>query len=278
MGAKVTLLAYTPSPEQTVAMAAKLCYSKSDIESVREGLTEEKTASFLDMLSSIGHQSPIEHASFTFGIEGISRACSHQLVRHRIASYSQQSQRYVDGTSFDYVTPPLIAQSPELSKLYSAALDTEMKAYEELRTGLMAANIRAYINEKGITELDASCGSAELIEAFRAIEPKQCSAFEKQANEDARFILPNACTTKIICTFNARSLLNFFEHRCCNRAQWEIRDVAQQMLILVKDVAPHLFSKAGPGCVFGACPEGKMSCGKASEMRKLFKGIGEAES
>ena len=119
MSAKVTLLAYTPNPEQTVAMSAKLCYSKSDIETVRDGLTEEKTASFLDMLSSFGHQSPIEHASFTFGIEGISRACSHQLVRHRIASYSQQSQRYVDGSSFEYVTPPAIAENPELLEKYT---------------------------------------------------------------------------------------------------------------------------------------------------------------
>ncbi len=270
MGAKVTLLAYTPMPEQTVAMAAKLCYSKSDISDVKEGLTEEKTASFLDMLSSLGHQSPIEHASFTFGIEGISRACSHQLVRHRIASYSQQSQRYVDGTSFEFVTPPVIAESPELSKLYNDALDTEMKAYEQLRNGLMAASIRKHIKEKAL-DIDAALPDGELIEEFRKVNKAQCSAFEKQSNEDARFILPNACTTKIICTFNARSLLNFFEHRCCNRAQWEIRDVAQQMLLLVKEVAPHLFQKAGPGCVWGTCPEGRMSCGRAAEMREKFR-------
>ena len=274
MGAKVTLLAYTPMPEQTVAMAAKLCYSKSDIGSVREGLTEEKTASFLEMLSSLGHQSPIEHASFTFGIEGISRACSHQLVRHRIASYSQQSQRYVDGTSFEFVTPPKIAQSDELSKLYSEALETEMNAYEKLRNGLMAASIRSLVTEspEKYEKLGDIGGKTdgELIEAFRSIDKQTCSAFEKSANEDARFILPNACTTKIICTFNARSLLNFFEHRCCNRAQWEIRDVAQQMLLLVKDVAPHIFAKAGPGCVYGACPEGAMSCGRAAEMKKKF--------
>ena len=270
MAAKVTLLAYTPMPEQTVAMAAKLCYSRSDISDVKEGLTEEKTASFLDMLSSLGHQSPIEHASFTFGIEGISRACSHQLVRHRIASYSQQSQRYVDGTSFDFVTPPMIEQSPELSKLYAEALDTEMKAYSTLRDGLMAAHIRAYIKEKPL-DIDTTLADGELIEAFRAADKAKCSAIEKQSNEDARFILPNACTTKIICTFNARSLLNFFEHRCCNRAQWEIRDVAQQMLLLVKEVAPHLFAKAGPGCVWGSCPEGSMSCGRAAEMREKFR-------
>ena len=247
MSAKVTLLNYTPEPERTVAMAAKLCYSKSDIDTVRDGLTEEKTASFLDMLSSIGHQSPIEHITFTFGIEGISRACSHQLVRHRIASYSQQSQRYVDGTTFDFVTPPAVAENPVLLEKYNNAIELEAKAYDV-----------------------SALSDGELCDKFREIDKKRFSAFEKLANEDARFILPNACTTKIICTFNARSLLNFFEHRCCNRAQWEIRDVAQQMLALVKNVAPHIFSKAGPGCLYGVCPEGNMSCGKMLEMREKF--------
>ena len=188
-------------------------------------------------------------------------------MRHRIASYSQQSQRYVDGTSFEFVTPPKIAASEELSKLYDDALETEMKAYEKLRNGLMAVEIKSLSKGEDLSKLD----DAEIIERFRAIDKKSCSAIEKRANEDARFILPNACTTKIICTFNARSLLNFFEHRCCNRAQWEIRDVAQQMLLLVKDVAPHIFAKAGPGCVYGACPEGAMSCGRAAEMRAKFR-------
>ncbi len=271
MSAKVTLLAYTPNPEQTVAMSAKLCYSKSDIETVRDGLTEEKTASFLDMLSSFGHQSPIEHASFTFGIEGISRACSHQLVRHRIASYSQQSQRYVDGSSFEYVTPPAIAENPELLEKYTKALELEAKAYVEVRDALIVQSIKKYAenSDVNIGEL-SNMSDSDIICSFKNFDKKKFSAFEKTANEDARFILPNACTTKIICTFNARSLLNFFEHRCCNRAQWEIRDVAQQMLVLVKEVAPHIFQKAGPGCLYGSCPEGAMSCGKAKEMREKF--------
>ncbi|MBQ3968956.1 MAG: FAD-dependent thymidylate synthase [Clostridia bacterium] len=274
MSAKVTLLAHTPDPEQTVAMAAKLCYSKSDIETVKEGLTEEKTAAFLDMLSSLGHQSPIEHASFTFGIEGISRACSHQLVRHRIASYSQQSQRYVDGSTFEYVTPPKIAQDPMLLEKYEHALELEAKAYVEIRDSLIAAGIKKYLSEnenaaQAFGDISEKTEN-EIIGDFKEFDKKRFSAFEKTANEDARFILPNACTTKIICTFNARSLMNFFEHRCCNRAQWEIRDVAQQMLLLVKEVCPHIFAKAGPGCLYGGCPEGKMSCGKAKEMREKF--------
>lgn len=271
MAAKVVLLAYTPCPEQTVAMAAKLCYSKSDIETVKEGLTEEKTASFLDMLSSLGHQSPIEHASFTFGIEGISRACSHQLVRHRIASYSQQSQRYVDGSSFEYVTPPSIAENPEILEKYNKALDIESKAYVEVRNALIAGSIKKYLTNIEHSFGDISEKSEDaIISEFYDFDKKKFSEFEKRANEDARFILPNACTTKIICTFNARSLMNFFEHRCCNRAQWEIRDVAQQMLLLVKDAAPHIFKKAGPACLYGTCPEGKMSCGRAKEMREKF--------
>ena len=141
MAVKVTLLAHTPNPEQTVAMAAKLCYSPSDIENIREGLTEEKTTSFLNMLSDLGHASPTEHASFTFGIEGISRACSHQLVRHRIASYSQQSQRYVDGTRFDFVTPPEIEKNPKALAAYEKALAVEAQAYKEIRDSLVAGYI-----------------------------------------------------------------------------------------------------------------------------------------
>ena len=110
---KVELLAHTPEPEKIVATAAKLCYSSSDIGSLKDGLTDEKTESFIDMLVSIGHESVMEHVSFTFGIEGISRACSHQLVRHRIASYSQKSQRYVNENGFEFITPPAITELPE---------------------------------------------------------------------------------------------------------------------------------------------------------------------
>lgn len=276
MSAKVTLLAYTPMPEQTVAMAAKLCYAKSDIDTIKEGLTEEKTGAFVDMLAEIGHESPIEHASFTFGIEGISRACSHQIVRHRIASYSQQSQRYVDGRAFEFVVPPSVAENAELLEKYNRAIELEQKAYVEVRDALMVQSIKKYIDENigvksQLSNIDSK-SDAEIIAEFKEIDKKRCSSFEKLANEDARFILPNACTTKIICTFNARSLMNFFAHRCCNRAQWEIRDVAQQMLSLVKPIAPHIFKKSGPPCLFGPCPEGKMSCGKAAEMREKYLG------
>lgn len=265
MAIKVTLLAHTPNPEQTVAMAAKLCYSPSGIEDIREGLTEEKTASFINMLSDLGHASPIEHASFTFGIEGISRACSHQLVRHRIASYSQQSQRYVDGTKFDFVTPPEIAKNEKALDAYNNALEVQAKAYSEIRDALVFGYIKNHLGET------ADKSDNELVESFKAENKKQYSAFVKKANEDARFILPNAATTKIVCTFNARSLHNFFAHRCCNRAQWEIREVAEQMLLQCLSVAPNLFKNCGPSCLFGPCPEGAMCCGRQKEMREKYK-------
>lgn len=264
MAIKVTLLTHTPDPEQTVAMAAKLCYSPSGIEDIRDGLTEEKTASFINMLSDLGHASPTEHASFTFGIEGISRACSHQLVRHRIASYSQQSQRYVDGTKFDFVTPPEIEKNEKALKAYTNALEVQAKAYSEIRDALLAGYIRDFSAEYN------NGGDEEIIAKFREDNKKQFSAFEKKANEDARFILPNASTTKIVCTFNVRSLHNFFAHRCCNRAQWEIREVAEQMLLQCLKVAPNLFKNCGPSCLFGPCPEGNMCCGKQKEMRKKY--------
>ena len=265
MAVKVQLLAYTPNPEQTVAMAAKLCYSPSEIENIREGLTEEKTASFIDMLVSIGHTSTIEHVSFTFGIEGISRACSHQLVRHRIASYSQQSQRYVDGTKFDFVTPPEILNNPKALSVYNRVIDSQTQAYKEIRDALAAGYIKEFMGK----ELSGS--DEEIIDSFKETNKSECAAFIKKANEDARFILPNAATTKIICTFNARSLQNFFAHRCCNRAQWEIREVAEKMLLCCLEVAPHLFQNCGPSCLFGPCPEGKMSCGKQKEMREKYR-------
>ncbi len=264
MTPKVTLLTYTPNPEQTVAMAAKLCYSPSGIENIREGLTEEKTAEFVEMLSSLGHQSPMEHASFTFGIEGISRACSHQLVRHRIASYSQQSQRYVNGENFEFVTPPEIEKNEKAYAAYKKVIDMQSEAYKEIRNALVAAKIEENYKDKyfGTDE--------EIMNAFKEDNKKEYLAYVKKANEDARFVLPNACTTKIVCTFNVRSLENFFAHRCCNRAQWEIRMVAEQMLLECLKVAPNLFKNCGPSCLFGKCPEGNMSCGKMKEVRAKY--------
>ena len=251
---QVKLLAYTPEPEKTVACAAKLCYAAADIDTVYEGLTEEKTASFLEMLGSIGHESPIEHASFTFGIQGVSRSLLAQITRHRIASYSVQSQRYVKENAFEFVLPPEIEAIPAAKEEFLRAMEEDQKHYENL-TALLKEKHKRELLEQGEDEKSANRKA------------------EKKAIEDARFVLPNACATKMICTMNARSLLNFFTHRCCNRAQWEIRALAVEMLKEVKAVAPHIFEKAGPPCLRGNCPEGKMSCGKMKEVRERFASL-----
>ncbi len=250
----VKLLTYTPEPEKAVACAAKLCYASSDIDTLYDGLTEEKVSSFLDHLSSIGHQSPIEHVSFTFGIEGVSRSLLAQITRHRIASFSVQSQRYVKENHFEFVLPPEIESVPEAKEEFLKAMEEDQHHYESL-TAILFARHKKKLLEQGEEEKAASRKA------------------EKMAIEDARFVLPNACATKMICTMNARSLTNFFSLRCCNRAQWEIRELATQMLREVKRVAPHLFQNAGPGCLRGACPEGSMSCGKAAEVREKFQAL-----
>lgn len=249
----VELLQYNPDCEKIVAAAAKLCYSSSEIDGILNGLDKEKTVAFIDRLMSMGHESPIEHICFTFGIEGVSRSLLAQFTRHRIASYSVKSQRYVNEGKFEYITPPEIENDPEAKKLFEEAMADDLKKYNEISDILFKKHYDKMIAD-GISEKKAK------------------NAAEKKAIEDARYILPNACETKMIATFNARSLLNFFNHRCCERAQWEIREMACRMLMLVKEAAPTIFKYAGPSCVAGPCPEGAMSCGKALEKRKLFLG------
>lgn len=248
---RVELLQYTPNCEKLIAAGAKLCYSNAGIDGLLDNLESENTEKFLKMLVSIGHESPIEHASFTFGVEGVSRSLTHQLVRHRIASYTQKSQRYVKEGQFEYVVPPEIAADEQAKQLFIQTMEQEQKAYDDLTAILQKKHKQTFIAE-GLDEKEAE------------------KRAEKKAIEDARYVLPNACTTAIIMTFNARSLYNFFEHRCCERAQWEIREMANQMLKLVKEVAPILFEKSGPPCLKKACPEGKMSCGKMLEKRAEY--------
>ncbi len=236
---KVVLLAHTPDPEQTVAAAAKLCYSASGVDAVMERVEAGNQHPFIEKLVDMGHLSPIEHASFTFAIEGISRACSHQLVRHRLASYSQQSQRYVgmeDG--FGYIVPPSIGSDPVLKERFEFFMDGIQEFYNELVQAMKARGIEG-----------------------------------EAAYEDARFVLPNAAETKIIMTMNARELLHFFTQRCCRRAQWEIRAMAIEMLKLARRTAPAIFREAGPPCLSGPCPEGAYSCGAAEEVREFFRTI-----
>ncbi len=250
----VTLLSHTPEPEKLVASAAKLCYSNAAISDISENLTPEKVDSFLNILMDLGHESPVEHISFTFGIEGVSRTLLAQITRHRIASFSVKSQRYVKEGCFRFVVPPEIEKNPAAKELFFKTMEADQKAYDELAAILFDKHFHDLI-QQGVSEKTAK------------------SKAEKMAIEDARFVLPNACDTSMVVTMNARSLLNFFHLRCCTRAQWEIRELATKMLALVKPIAPTIFRYAGPGCVNAPCPEGKMSCGKKQEMMQYFKNL-----
>ena len=268
MAIKVKLLAHTPNPDAVVAAAAKLCYSKVGVEQISEKLTDEEVKRFVNHLVEIGHESPIEHVTFTFAIEGISRCCSHQQVRHRIASYSQQSQRYVKLEQFEYIIPPAIESNPEAKRIFIEAMERDQKAYDELVDLLLedilidkhAADYGSCIREILKENPDAAPDRSKVLDLYAEKFLKEYGKAEKQAIEDARYVFPNACETKIVITMNARSLLHFFNVRCCNRAQWEIREMATEMLKECKKIAPALFKKAGPDCVYGKCGEGKMSC------------------
>ena len=218
---KVKLINYTKDPEKIVAQSARLCYSALDIEDLREKLSDESIIKLIKKIMKLGHYSVLEHATFTFAIEGISRVTSHQLVRHRLASFSQQSQRYVKikEKGFPYIVPKSIEKNEKLAKIF---IDT-LKELDGIYRLLLSHNIEA---------------------------------------EDARYILPQAVKTKIILTANARELLHIFKLRCCNRAQWEIKEVAIKMLQEVENIAPTIFENAGPPCILGPCPEGELSCGK----------------
>ena len=237
---KVTLVAFTPEPEQVIAAAGKLCYS-ADTEGI---LRQEPEAArqFVRQLRSWGHLSPLEHASFTFYLEGVSRAMTHQLVRHRIASYSQRSQRYVEEGDFDYILPP---------------------------------QVKGKLVQQGRRRVDAEeffrQTMEEMGQRYRMLN-QALGGTGESSHEDARYLLPNACVSKIFVTMNARQLLHFFGERLCNRAQWEIREVAQKMLDLLRPTYPGIFGGAGPKCVDrGRCPEGKRGCGKFEEVRARYK-------
>lgn len=234
---KVELLSHTLLPEQTVALAAKLCYSKSDIATLKDKISAGDVEGFISRVMGMGHLSTIEHASFTFGIEGVSRALLAQITRHRIASFSVQSQRYVPaGIDFSYVVPKQIeALGEDAEKEYARQMD--------------------------------------VISGFYQHWQKELGRNGESTNEDARFVLPQAAETKMIVTMNARELLHFFRLRCCDRAQWEIRAVAWDMLAKLVEVCPSVFGFSGPACVSGKCPEGAKSCGKMAEMKAKMQEI-----
>lgn len=218
----VKLLACTQNADAICAAAGKSCYSERSSADLLGKSDPEKT---LGKIVGMGHLSVVEHASFTFSVEGVSRSLTHQLVRHRIASFSQQSQRYVSLKEPTYVIPETVAADPECKALYEKTMDDIWKAYNKL---------------------------------CETVPP-----------EDARYVLPNGCTTNITITMNARELLHFFSLRCCNRAQWEIREMADQMLALCKEVSPTIFKNAGAPCMRGSCPEGKLTCGHPRKSDKV---------
>ena len=235
----VTLVSHSPDPQTLLAAAAKLCYADDT-----EHLLEQNPATsgkFVKMLRDLGHMSPLEHASFTFYIEGVSRAMTHQLVRHRMASYSQRSQRYVSHEEFDYVVPPQL----------------EGKAVVD--------------GDEQVAAVDYFADTMKLISHRYGKLNEALGRTGEGSNEDARYVLPNACETKIFVTMNARELLHFFEERLCLRAQWEIRQVAEKMLEHARGVLPSVFSGAGPKCIrLGRCPEGKMTCGQFTEIKARY--------
>lgn len=225
------LLRHTPDPDRLVALAARRCYSSRAADDIEEHLTQEEIERLLGFLRQRNHLSPFEHADFTFSADGISRALSHQLVRHRIASYSQESQRYVNymkTPALPYIRPPSLASHPEAQKIFDDAVHHTLEAY------------RAMVNA-GV------------------------------APEDARYIFPNAIETKLVFTLNARSLFNFFEQRCCIKAQWEIRQLAFDMLKAVRRVAPLIFKNAGAPCQFAEKPYCRENDEKCPQYKSLQK-------
>jgi thymidylate synthase (FAD) len=231
----VELVRCTPQAQELAAFAARLCYTKADISSLRNRIDTSDQTGFLENVTESGHLSVLEHASFSFAVEGVSRVLLSQLTRHRIASFSVQSQRYVSlSDAFSYIVPPRIAALGD-----TAALEYDRQMRQ--------------------------------MHAWYAAWQQQLGAGEG-ANEDARFVLPGACETRILITMNARELLHFFSLRCCNRAQWEIRAMAEEMLKLCMREAPAIFKHAGPGCVAGSCPEGSRTCGQSAAVRIRYQG------
>jgi len=209
----VRLLYHTPEPERAIAAAARLCYAPVGAAELLEHMSDKAVHAVLKTIITSGHTSALEHASYTFALDGVSRAMTHQLVRHRLASYNQQSQRYVTYADVPtFIVPPEIDEDQDRRVAFLAACEAAFQAYRAM--------------------LDAGA-----------------------APEDARYLLPNAMETKIVVTMNVRELLHFFTLRCCNRAQWEIRDVAFAMLDLVEPTAPYVFMDAGAMCRRGPCRE-----------------------
>lgn len=233
--AKVTLnVQLLESSENAITLiyaACRQCYSDkfaADIFSDK-AVTPQKQEEFVKSIVASGHLSPLEHVKFSFAVEGVSRALTHQLVRHRLASYSQQSMRYVKEKDFDFIIPYSIEKNSEAKNEFEKLMSVIQQSYTKLLKLLNQDNVSG-----------------------------------EAAHQDARFVLPQAAETKIVVSMNCRELLHFFQARCCARAQWEIRQMADKMLEICRLKLPAVFGASGAKCAeLGYCPEGeKFSCGK----------------
>lgn len=268
----IKIISHTANPELVVATAAKLCYAGCNIEELMEKQTPEGIAKFITMLEAMGHESPMEHVSFTFAIEGVSRVTEQQLTRHRIASYSIQSGRYVNRSNAKFYMPGDIENLEDAKHIYVDVIDHSKQAYEQITDVLVKHSVKNYlINELKI--YDSETDIEILMQVMENEYKEKFKSIKKKAIENARLVFPNSLETKIICTMNVRTLLNFFKHRCCNRAQDEIRELAKEMLKLVREIAPNLFKHAGAACVSGICPENSMQCEQLKGLIPTMKDV-----
>ena len=222
---KVALIRHTLSPEEVVALGARLCYSKARVDDLLERVSAKDQTDFVHKIMGMGHDSVLEHASFTFGIEGVSRTLLAQITRHRLASFSVQSQRYVSyEKGFGYIVPPKIeALGEEAVAEFERQMDTMHQWY---------------------TEWQQKLGTGE------------------GGNEDARFVLPGACETRMMVTMNVRELRHFFSLRMCSRAQWEIRALATEMHRLCMEWLPRSLRTPAPAACAAPVRKGRRPAAK----------------
>jgi len=233
---EVDLIRHTAQPEQLAALGARLCYSDASLDDLQDRIEKGEQDAFIRKLIHTGHTSVLEHMSFTFAVEGVSRVLLSQLTRHRMASYSVQSQRYVSKKDeFTYILPPSIKE----------------------------------LGENAVQEYEKQM---RMMHGWY-VEWQRKLGFGEHANQDARFVLPGAAETRLVLTMNARELLHFFRLRVCRRSQWEIRGLSERMLFQAARVAPAVFESAGPPCVHGDCPEGERGCGQWEAMRQRVRAL-----
>lgn len=278
----VKLLSYTKNPELLIATAAKLCYSSSDIEDLMKAQTTEEIDNFISKLEEYKHESPFEHVSYTFAIEGVSRVLEQQLTRHRISSFSIQSGRFVDRNNAQFYLPGDIENNELAKDIYIDVINHSKEAYENIYKALLHQYLLLECNT--LNELEIFIDKLKedrdyCFNWFKNNDNKKIREIfrnkKKKALENARFVFPNSLETKIIVTMNVRSLWNFFKHRCCFRAQDEIRELAFIMLSILKEVSPRIFKHAGTSCKIGICPEGNMQCQQLKGIIPTYKDIKE---